>query len=300
MEFKPARRLGLFTGFLFLAALLAAIATGLYQIGTAPLSAGIIVWTFFPVAGVPLLFLTLYHLYGLITASYRLDRNGFYLRWGLYHEQIPLASVLDVHRSDELAAGGRAPMRWWPGLTLGTGHVGEVGEVQCFGTHGLAEALLLRTAGRALLISPADTGTFQQAFRDATRLGALEQISARSQRPDFAIADFWAQIPARWAVLVGLLLPLLMLGYIALRLPDLPASVPFGFTPTGSAGLLAPPGRLLLLPMVAGLCWLVDFVLGVWFFRRERNRPVAYLLWLVSILVSGLLWGAVAQLMDAA
>ena len=67
----------------------------------------------------------------------------------------------------------------------------------------------------------------------------------------------------------------------------------------GGVDTLAPPGRLLLLPLIAGFCWMVDFTLGVWLYRRKEQRPLSYMLWGSAILMSGLLWVATAQLVNA-
>ena len=44
---------------------------------------------------------------------------------------------------------------------------------------------------------------------------------------------------------------------------------------------------------------MVDFTLGVWLYRRKEQRPLSYMLWGSAILMSGLLWVATAQLVNA-
>jgi hypothetical protein len=100
--------------------------------------------------------------------------------------------------------------------------------------------------------------------------------------------------------LVGALLPISLLAFLAIQAPALPGEVPFGFDASGVPETLAPPGRLLLLPLAAGLCWMVDLVLGWWSYRREDLRVLAYLMWSFSILVGALFWGATLQLIAAA
>ncbi len=79
----------------------------------------------------------------------------------------------------------------------------------------------------------------------------------------------------------------------------LPTEVPFGFDPYGQPESLVPPTRLLLLPMIAGFCWLVDLAIGLWLYRRDDQRPLAYGLWGISVLVAGLLWGASLHILAA-
>ncbi len=300
MDFIPPRRLGVLLGSLFLAILLSAIVSSVHRLATEPISAWIILWVALPLVGVPLTLLIGYRLYGLLTARYRLDRDGFYLTWGLVTEQLPLAAISSLRLVDEVTPKLR-PDRglWWPGCVYGRREVEGEGLVEFFATSGYQGILILSAGDRLLAISPPDLEAFRQAFVDATRMGSLEPIPTRSQSPDFVIAGLWTDTIARVLILVGLALPLLLLGYLALRLPSLPLQVPFGFDPTGAPDPLAPPGRLLLLPMVGGLCWLADMAMGVWLYRRKVDRPLAYAVWMSAVLVGGLFWGAALHLLAA-
>ena len=298
MNFIPPRRLGVLIGGLFLVILLSVIVFSVYRLATEPISAWIILWVALPLVGVPLTLLIGYRLYGLLTAGYRLDRDGFYLTWGLVTEQLPLAAITSLRPADELLSKLR-PDRglWWPGCVYGRREVEGEGLVEFFATSGHQGILVLSAGDRLLAISPPDLEAFHQAFVDATHMGSLEPIQTRSQSPDFVITGLWADTIARVLIMVGLALPLLLLGYLALRLPSLPLQVPFGFDPTGAPDPYAPPGRLLLLPMIGGLCWMSNLAMGAWLYRREADRPLAYAVWMSAILVGGLFWGAALQLL---
>jgi len=301
MDFTPPRRQGLIFGVFLLMILLGAIVFSLNRLATAPISPWITLWVTIPLVGVPLTLLIGYRLYGLLTARYRLDRDGFHLTWGLVAEQLPLVAISSLRPANEVAPKLR-PNRglWWPGCVYGRREVDGEGVVEFFATSGSQGILVLSAGDRLLAISPPDLEAFHQNFVDATRMGSLEPIPTRSQRPDFVIASIWTDTVARVLILVGLVFPLLLLGYLALRLPVLPLQVPFGFDPTGAPDPLAPPGRLLLLPMISGLCWLANMVTGVWLYRREADRPLAYAVWMTAVLVGGLFWGAALHLLAAA
>jgi hypothetical protein len=290
--------MGLLVGGSFLVILLALIILSVVQLTTATISAWLILWVTLPLVSVPLALLVIYRLYNLLTACYRLDRDGFYLTWGLITEQVSLAEITLMRAADEMAPGLR-PNRglWWPGYVFGSREVEGEDLVECFATTGSQGMIVLSAGERLLAISPPDLEAFQQAFVDATRLGSLEPIATLSQRPDFVFSDLWNDRLAQVLVVMGLALPLLLLGYLALRVPTLPGIVPFGFDTTGSPNPLAPPGRLLLLPMIGGLCWIADFTVGAWLYRQARDRPLAYAVWGVAILVGGLFWGATLQLL---
>jgi hypothetical protein len=154
--------------------------------------------------------------------------------------------------------------------------------------------------GRYVVISPPQPDLFVETFVDVTRMGSLEPIRAKTQRPDFLFGRIWSDSLARVMLILGLALPLSLLGYLSFRISTLPSQVPFGFGLDGSPAMQAPPSRLLLLPLISGLCWLIDGVVGVWFYRRTRSRVLSYVAWGVSALIGALLWGAALQLLAVA
>lgn len=301
MNFTPPRRLGLALGGLFLLLLLATIALSLDRLARASISAWLILWVALPLAGVPLALIVGYRIYGLATARYVLDRNGFSLTWGLAREQIPLASLAPPAR----APGEARLLRpkgglWWPGCVVGKRVVEGLGTVEFFAASAAAGIVLLRFEERILAISPPDPEAFLQMFTDAARMGSLEQVPAVSLRPDFLSNRIWTDPAARLMVVGGLALPLLLLAYLAVRAPSLPSDVPFGFNPEGGLAPLAPAGRLLLLPLIGGLCWLANVVIGSWLYRQPADRPLSYAMWGTAVAASILLWGAALQLLTAA
>jgi hypothetical protein len=301
MDFTPPRRLGVLIGLASLALLLSGIALSVYRLATGTISALIIPWVLLPLFSVPLALIILFRLYGLLSARYRLDRDGFYLTWGMAGEQIPIADITDLLKADDIASGLRPDVGfWWPGCVIGRKEVESVGEIEFFATTGAEGMILLQLDERLIAISPPDVEDFFQAFSASVRMGSLEPIARGSQRPDFIFTRLWEDRIARAMVLIGLALPTVLLGYLAVQAPLLPLEVPFGFDPTGTPDPLAPPGRLLLLPMIGGLCWMVDFIVGAVFYRQERDRVISYAIWGAAILVGALLWGATLQLLTYA
>jgi hypothetical protein len=300
MKILPPRRRGLLLGGFFVALTMGVILLSVVQLSSAPISAWIILWVFLALICVPLTLIVIYKLYGLWTAVYRLDRDGFYLTWGLAKEQMPLSDIRAVHASDDVASDLKPSKGiWWPGCVNGRTDVDALGEVEFFATSGNEGLLIIELEGRALAISPPEPETFRQDFFEMIRMGSLEKIPATSQRPNFYYARLWSDLAARNLILVGLVLPLLLLGFLAVRAPSLPSQVPFGFSVSGVPEPLAPPGRLLLLPLISSLCALADLVAGAWVYRRETDRPMAYAIWGSAVIVGGLFWGATLLLLTA-
>jgi hypothetical protein len=73
-----------------------------------------------------------------------------------------------------------------------------------------------------------------------------------------------------------------------LIIPSRPQIV-LGFQPEGTQFDLVPSIQLLLLPILYFFFYLADGISGLFFFRRDENHPLAYLLWGSSIF-AGLLF----------
>ena len=284
--------------------MVAAVALSVAQLGQGLISPISLVWIGLLLLALPLALVVINRLYGLVTARYRVDRDGLYVQWGMSYEQIPLDLISELRplREANAASGDQAaePRRpkfgfWWPGCMVGRSRGSTIDFFAT--THPL---LVVRTtSGRALAISPPDTEAFQSALFNATRMGSLEAIPERSVRADFLVTRVWKDRLARGLILAGLVIPLLLLGTLVIMAPSLPELVPFGFGPGGQPTPLAPPGRLLLLPMIAGLVWIADLVLGAWFFGNDSDQPVAYALWGAAIIAGILMAGATWQLLSA-
>ncbi len=283
-----------------LAVLLGAAGFAVSRLAQAAISASILLWIAVPLACVPLALPVVYRIFSLATARYTLDRNHFALTWGLATEQIPLTKMAAARRADEIRGGLRPEAGlWWPGCVVGHRRVPDLGTVEFFATSSGPGLIILTAGERHLAISPPDPDGFLRSLKDALRSGALKRVPEVSQRPDFLFVRIWSDLRARGLILAGLLLPLSLLTFLAIQGQRLPLQVPFGFGPGGAPGPLAPPGRLLLLPLIGGLCWLADLSLGAWLYRRVGNGLFAYGLWGSAVLVGSLLWGATLQLLAA-
>lgn len=269
---------------------------GSIQLASSEISPLLVAWISLPLIGLPLALWAGYGSYGLVTASYRLDREAIEIRWGSDREVLPL------HQVEPMAAKHVADLPRPAGIRLpatltGSGR-GEGLLIEYFATDP-AKLLAFRVGDRVVAFSPQDPQLFREALVEANRLGSLTKAEAISQRPDLLPARLWTDRPARLLLSLGLLVPLAHISYLGLRASSLPTTVPFGFTPTGAPGPPAPPGRLLLLPMIGGLVWLTDLLLGAWLYRRRQDRPLAYSLWALALVVNLLLWAAALRMIAA-
>jgi hypothetical protein len=297
MEFHPPRPAGLALNLIAILVLLSAALIGVIQISSAPLSLLTVLWISLPLAGVPLSLFLLYEVYGLIRAGYHVDRDGLRVRWGWAVEDLPIGEILSVRivsRAESLQplAGLR-----WPATAVGSLAREDGAKTDYFVSLARDDLVAVDAKDQTLILSPHDPARFVETYHQATMLGSLQPLARVSQRPRFAVAELLADRMGRLLLLAGIILPLTLLGYLAFRAPDLPAQVPFGFDPQGAPATFAPPGRLLLLPLIGGLCWLFNFSLGLWLYRQPAQRFLSYFLWTASIAVGILFWGATLQLL---
>ncbi|MBN1266322.1 MAG: hypothetical protein JXA25_12570 [Anaerolineales bacterium] len=266
---------------------------------SAELSPWLLLWIMLPLIGLPLSSVFVYRLFGLITAQYALDRNGFYLKWGLAEEHIPLARIRSITRLDRLpeCAGGQAAIL---GLARSFVNPENGQELEFFTAGSPKNTLLLTSESRMLVFTPADPVRFLKTYRDFTHQGALQRIKPLSIRPVFLATALFKDRLARWLLPSGLVINLLLLAFLILGSSALPENVPFSFDTAGRVQLLAPANRLLLLPLAGGLLWMLNFLLGTWFYHRKADPILSYVLWGAAVVPGLLLWGAVINLLSTA
>jgi hypothetical protein len=83
--------------------------------------------------------------------------------------------------------------------------------------------------------------------------------------------------------MTGLLLNLGLVGWVGFLIPSLP-QVPFGFNPFGVPSETAPSVRLILLPLISALMFISGLLAGLYLYRWDRERPLAFIIWLSSTL----------------
>ncbi|MGB8253443.1 MAG: PH domain-containing protein [Anaerolineaceae bacterium] len=276
--FSPTRRKGLLV--MGSAGVLLIIASGMafYLSYAATSGLEVILWIVLgAILALPLLLLA-YRGYALTTASYDVRREGLKLKWGLRSEEIPTGDIEWVRPARDLAFPLPLPRIWWAGAILGMRDVEGLGPVEYMAAEA-GSILLVTTPDVVYAISPEDENRFIRAFRHASELGSLTPIQPQSVQPSFILGKIWQDHPARWLILGGLGLVILLLTVVTIIIPTR-ETINLGFTPLGVATLEpTSPERLLLLPVLNALAWLTDMLGGSFFFRQQGRKALAYLLW---------------------
>lgn len=219
----------------------------------------------------------LYRAYALSRATYQMDRDRLRLTWGLRVEEIPLPEVEWVRPAAELGFRLPLPLLSIPGAILGVRQVEGLGRVE-FMASELGSMLLVATARNVYAISPAERKPFETAFYRIMELGSLTPAESFSAQPAAFAQRVWADRVARVLLMAGLSLAgaLFLFSAYLITVRD---SISLGFDANLKPFNPGPPEHLLLLPVLGGFLYLIDLVVGVFFYRREAQRLTAYLVW---------------------
>jgi hypothetical protein len=248
-----------------------------------------------------------YRLQALRSAFYLLDRDGITLRWGLRSEEIPSSAVLWVRPAAEL--GDNLPLPWlrWPGAVIGTHQRAGDASVE-FMASETQQLVLIATPKGIYAISPDDPAAFLSTYHRLNELGSFSPLKARSVYPTSLLARLWRRRTARYLLLAGLAINLLLLAWVVLVAPQR-GQVTLGFQ-RGVEPL--PAIQLLLLPVLSSFFFIVDFFGGLFFFRRgvlllatptgtgatpAPNMVLAYLLWGGAFITALLFFVGVAYIL---
>jgi hypothetical protein len=233
--------------------------------------------------------LALYGTMIVFKLHYRLNRNGLVIQWGLARQIIPFENI------KKLIPGKALPPPKFRGLNiaglrLGWGELAEYGPLKFYTTARLAGSLLVVTPDQAYLISPDQPDNFIEAWQIRRRLGPTQDWSIEVRRSWPLNIPLLADPLTWWLWGLAALACFALFGYISLKLPELPPSLPIHFNTLGHSDRIADKSMLLMLPAAGAIGLVFNAVLGCLIYRRERVG--AYLLWGVAIALQICLWVA--------
>lgn len=247
------------------------------------------------VAAVPIPFFA-YRAYALLRADYYIDRDSLAMLWGLRIEDIPLTDIEWVRPASDLTSPLVLPRLRFPGAIIGTRRHPDLGLVE-FIASTPRNLILIGTSKRVFAISPKNAAGLVQTFARATEMGSLTPTEAKSVYPSFLITQAWESPMARFLWIAGILLNLGLIVWVGVLIPSL-SQIPFGFDPFGAPIETVPSTQLILLPLVSFLMFAVGITAGLYFYRWERQRPLAFMVWTSSTISAFLFLMAVLFLVS--
>jgi hypothetical protein len=225
-----------------------------------------------------------YRTYALMQADYHLDRDSLAIKWGLRVEDIPLTDIEFIRSSDDLTVPLSLPALPLPGGLVGIRRHPDLGVVE-FLASDAKKLLLVATAKRVFVISPDNPSGLTQTFARATELGSLTPVESKSVYPSFVVTQAWSNGVVRYLWLTTLFLNLGLFVWASLIIPTTPR-VALGAQFAESALETVPSSQLIIFPIISLLLSVIGWVAGLYFYRWEKQRVLAFIVWGSSMLMS--------------
>jgi hypothetical protein len=235
--------------------------------------------------------LAIYRAYALQRARYILARDGISIYWGLRREDIPINLVNWVGSADQNRMKLAKPFFRVSGAVLGVQTQADGKAVEYLASRD-NKLVMIVTPERIYAISPANENEFLQTYRRLSEYGSLAPISSISDYPKGLLVRSWADRSARILIITSILLSLGLILWVSLSLPTHPMTA-LRLNPDGSVVELVPGIRILLLPVINTFFFIVDMLMGLFFYRRADTQSLSYLMWASSAVTSLLFIGAV-------
>jgi hypothetical protein len=231
-----------------------------------------------------------YWTYGYFSLYYILDRDALRIYWAGYETIVPLSEIRNVRTGAASLGRVSAPRLRWPGYQIGRGHVENVGRIFFYATQPIENQIWVMTNGIAYAISPEDPEGLRQALELRRSLGVIHPVAPAVVRGRVLGLSFWADYLAQGLWGVGLLLNILLFGYLCAIYPTLPPILPFHFDAAGEIDRLGPAILVFAIPAIGALGLLVNGVVGVAIHSGQRLGTV--MLWAGTVLIQSYLWMA--------
>lgn len=283
-HFPPAKQLGLLLHLVIILVLAGVSIWGFVNLSNAQVGPAFVIYLLIGIlAFAPIPFLG-YRAFALFKADYYIDRDSLAILWGLRLEDIPLTDIEWVRPASDLTHPLALPRFRLPGAVLGTRRHPDLGAVE-FIASSARNLILIATSKHVFAISPRDAASLVRTFARATELGSLTPTEAKSVYPSFVITQAWERPIARLLWLAGLLLNLGLVAWVGFLIPAL-SQVAFGFDAFGAPTEAVPSARLILLPLISFFLFVTGFLAGLYLYRWDKERPLAFIIWISSTLTA--------------
>lgn len=223
--------------------------------------------------------------------NYHLNRNGISIQWGLGRQLIPFKAIEQIISGQHLQSlQPNVKAINIAGLRVGQIQHTDYGQLTFRNTAPLEQSLLIVTNQQAFMISPRQPQAFIEAWQVRRELGPTQNWTTHIQRNWPLNLPLLADPLTWWLLGLAAVLCFALFGYIAWRYADLPIALPVHFNNLGRADRIAGKIVLFSLPAAGALVWLINGVLGILAYAREKIA--AYFLWGSTITMQLCLWVA--------
>jgi hypothetical protein len=282
--FYPPRRTGTILHILLMILIAGAGIWGIYGVTTVQMAPQLLPYLALIVLFLVALPYLIYRLYGLQRSSYTLERGGISLRWGWRSESLPMDQIKWVHRVEDLEVPPQPPALHWPGAVTGVRRFQRGPEVEYLAAR-LKGLVIIAAGQRYYAISPASAERFIATYQELIELGTLTPLREESLRPTLVLSQISQNRLILALLTAGGVLSISLLLWTLLVIPAR-ETVALGFTPQGLPNLPLESVRLILFPVINTTAFLANLILGLFLYRNQENRGLAYILWGGSILIA--------------
>ncbi|MBE0683900.1 MAG: hypothetical protein IH589_18505 [Anaerolineales bacterium] len=276
-HYPPPKRRGLIVHGMLLLVLTVISVIGFLNLSNAEVGPAFLGWllaALFSFSPIPFF---AYRTYSLWRADYYIDRDSLSIHWGLRIEDIPLSDIEWMRSAEDLIDPLALPSLPLPGGLLGIRRHPELGIVE-FLASDAKKLLLVATAKRVFVISPENPSGLSQTFARATEMGSLTPVEAKSVYPSFVVTQAWESGLARYLWLTALFLNIGLFIWASLIIPSTPR-VALGQQFAGGTLETVPSSQLIIFPVASFLLAIIGWVAGLYFYRWERERVLAFIVW---------------------
>ena len=235
---------------------------------------------------IPIFFIG-YRTLALIFSSYRMERDGFHIQWGLRKEIIPLTEIEWIRTPKEMPF--EIP---WSFLPMPGAYLGKVSTenypLMEFIASDVLTMLFIGTSRCIYAISPAKPCLFLESFSRIFQLGSLSEIEWQTIRPVDWLSESWKNRTARFSVITSITLLSFLSLWIGFRFSSHQV-IQLGYSAAGIPQESIPVENVLLIPIFGVLFCFFDLFIGMHFYQQDSTRQMADFFWIASVLVSFLL-----------
>lgn len=301
LESHPPRSPGLAIGYLLMAGFMLLALCLLVLLISEPIGWLSVVWGGMVMASFPALAFIGFWVAALGRAGYQVvDGQWLVIECGQWREVVAIKEI------EQVVVGSRPVTRFqgvrWPGYWLGVGQLpGREQPVRFFATRPESQQLLIITPSVIYAISPIDRNLFQrslEAFVAAPHPESPELAPPTAAAPPFLGWPLWQDPAGQWFLSLAAVFSFTLFLYVAVNYGRLPAEIALHLDPAGTVTRFSSPAGLFIPPTVALVGSLVNGLVGLYYYRRESDRPVAMLLWAVSLIAQFMAWVAVIGIMS--
>ncbi len=286
-QFSPARTLGLFVHLPLLLLLIALDLVGFLLFSRQ--TPGLFYFVLLIVSLlllIPICFIG-YRIFALIFSSYRMERDGFHIYWGLRKEVIPLSEIEWIRTPKEMPFEIPWSFLPMPGAYLGKVSTEHYPLMEFIGSDVLT-MLFIGTSRCIFVISPSKPRLFMESFSRILQLGSLSEVEWQTIRPVDWFSESWKNRTARFSVFTSLILLAILSLWIGFRFSS-HQTIQLGYSEAGIPQESIPVENVLLIPIFGVIFCFFDLFLGMHFYQQEFTRQMAVIFWSASVIISLLL-----------